>query len=187
MTLGLTTLSVLALVACGNVTGKDSEAEIDGVIISNTNQNDGDTETVEVDEARSEEAYQALFDDLKTLKDIAVTASTSDEIMSQAQGKVDQDNIPLQIFSTLSSDYASLGYTLVDINEDGQEELILAAAGSEGPAPMAIYYLKDNHPTLVAQAAVYGSTRMAMAVFSDHTIGQASWLPGNGEGASSTF
>ena len=70
-------------------------------------------------------------------------------------------------------------YAFDDLNQDGNDELLIG----DGKTIAAVYYLKDNHPTLlhVAYVASAGGYRASLVIFDNGQIVYATWQSVNPE------
>lgn len=163
--------AAITLGACGNQTSEEASTRV-----ASTTQAETTTTATTVAKKSDKELYQAVFADYETLKGL----SASEAGMATV-------NVPLNSWTQeiASEQAARIVYAYADLNQDGQNELLLALPGQDGKlALFTAYYVMNEQPALLVESyyGKQGGAREVGTLYTDGTITSDGWSSGSGNG-----
>ncbi|MGT2799764.1 DUF6287 domain-containing protein [Streptococcus marmotae] len=149
-------------------------------------------EVKEVKKATPEEdkkSYASVFEDYQKILEYSATYNTN---LGHIRELLDSLSIELNSWVIESALYSpnNLRYTFLDVNQDGQNELLVGSIQSDQQIfPVALYYLDNNAPKLFAEGFVagHGGARNAFRIYQNGDVVTASWSSGTGEGTAALY
>lgn len=113
------------------------------------------------------------------------SASSAMSSSSQSVATQSDQEAYADLLETYTSQYHSEQYALVDLNQDGQDELLI---GDEQFVE-ALYYLSDGSPKELvrSQVASAGGYRSGLSIYRNGAVLFVEWLSGNGQGTARLY
>ncbi|MER0122548.1 DUF6287 domain-containing protein [Streptococcus sp. ZJ100] len=133
--------------------------------------------------------YAGVFEDYQKILEYYATYNTNLAHIQELLGSLSIELNSWVIESALYSPN-SLRYTFLDVNQDGQNELLVSSfQENQQIFPVALYYLENKTPSLFAQGFVagHGGARNAFRIYQNGDVVTASWNSGTGEGTATLY
>ncbi|MTB65056.1 hypothetical protein GGG87_08615 [Streptococcus sp. zg-86] len=134
-------------------------------------------------------SYASIFEDYQKILEYNATYHTNLAHIQELLGSL---NIELNSWVIESALYSPdrLRYTFLDVNQDGQNELLVGSSGENQQIfPVALYYLENKTPNLLAEGFVagHGGARNAFTIYQNGDVVTASWSSGTGAGTATLY
>ncbi|MGT2716546.1 DUF6287 domain-containing protein [Streptococcus respiraculi] len=134
-------------------------------------------------------SYASVFEDYQKILEYSATYNTNIAHIQELLGSL---NIELNSWVIESALYSPdrLRYTFLDVNQDGQNELLVGSFQQDQQIfPVALYYLDNKTPNLLSEGFVagHGGARNAFRIYQNGDVVAASWSSGTGEGTATLY
>lgn len=178
--------STLALTACtsNNTTSTNSS--------SDPSSQSSSTASEEVQKPTPKDDKKAYANALEDYQKIMQHSATYPKDLSHIKELLDNLSIELNPWVVESALFQpkQLRYTFLDLNKDGKNELLVGTmSDSQQVFPVALYYLNNDAPALLAQSFVAGNggARNTFTIYQNGDVVSASWSSGTGAGTATLY
>ncbi|MBJ6746355.1 hypothetical protein JEQ21_07790 [Streptococcus sp. 121] len=139
---------------------------------------------------KNEKAYQEVLEDYEKIARVSVNRNGDAEaVANELYGKLNQD-LSYWTIANIAQSPDKLLFSYHDIDQKGENELLVGMSDSQGNIyPIALHYLDDGEPELLAETyvAAVGGDRVGFVLYKDGSVLQSAVSSGFGRGQATLY